>query len=432
MANINKVEITDVDVPEVGKNVLDESSVTMLDVLEEEKELEEEYAAVLGASDEKVCTYAQGAVKRQALYSCLTCCPESRNDLSKCAGVCLACTYQCHENHELVELYTKRNFCCDCPTERMGNSNRCRLNPGLKQAVAANRDNLYNQNFQGLYCNCHRPYPDPERTTEEVMLQCGICEDWFHLNHLDGPPIGQKLMEACSEMICSGCMAKHEFLMYYTGLSLTSVDNLNESVTDGNVTIAGEVSACEDDDNKLKSDLDKSISEIMNMGECDDKSVADSEPLCKKPKLDNDNNEAKSKCTRPTEKGDYVKGPTFWGADWRNSLCRCPSCMLIYKKENVEYLLDSEDSAKSYEERGMQKAAAESSYEQGIRALASIDRVQQIDVITEYNRMKDRLKDYLQTFVASKKVVTEDDINRFFSEIRNEKNVEIGVPHFCR
>ncbi|XP_073822077.1 putative E3 ubiquitin-protein ligase UBR7 [Musca autumnalis] len=69
MANINKVEITDVDVPEVGKNVLDESSVTMLDVLEEEKELEEEYAAVLGASDEKVCTYAQGAVKRQALYS---------------------------------------------------------------------------------------------------------------------------------------------------------------------------------------------------------------------------------------------------------------------------------------------------------------------------------------------------------------------------
>lgn len=128
----------------------------------------------------------------------------------------------------------------------------------------------------------------------------------------------------------------------------------------------------------------------------------------------------------------FCVGPTFWGTDWRNSLCRCPSCMLVYKKEKVEYLLDSEDSAKSYEERGMQKAAAESSYEQGIRALASIDRVQQIDVITEYNRMKDKLKDYLQTFVASKKVVTEDDINRFFSEIRNEKNVEIGVPHFCR
>ncbi|XP_058985748.1 putative E3 ubiquitin-protein ligase UBR7 [Musca domestica] len=429
MANINKVEIAD-DVPEIGKAVLDESSVTMLDVLEEEKELEEEYAAVLGASDEKACTYAQGPVKRQALYSCLTCCPEARNDLTKCAGICLACSYQCHENHELVELYTKRNFRCDCPTERMGSSNRCRLNPSLLQPVAINQNNLYNQNFQGLYCNCHRPYPDPERTSEELMLQCGICEDWFHLHHIDGPANSQKLMEASSEMICSGCMDKHEFLQHYTGLSLKSVNNLNESVADGNVTIAEEVSVCEDNDNKLKSDLDKSISEIMNMGEADEKTDTDNEPLSKKPKLETE--EQKSKCTRPIDKGNYEKGPTFWGTDWRNSLCRCPSCMLVYKKEKVEYLLDSEDSAKSYEERGMQKAAAESSYEQGIRALASIDRVQQIDVITEYNRMKDKLKDYLQTFVASKKVVTEDDINRFFSEIRNEKNVEIGVPHFCR
>ena len=22
--------------------------------------------------------------------------------------------------------------------------------------------NKYNQNFKGLYCSCHRPYPDPE------------------------------------------------------------------------------------------------------------------------------------------------------------------------------------------------------------------------------------------------------------------------------
>lgn len=86
---------------------LDESCMTMLDVLAEENALEETYAAVLGASDEKRCTYINGPIKRQALYSCLTCCPDSKNDISKCAGICLACSYQCHENHELVELYTK-------------------------------------------------------------------------------------------------------------------------------------------------------------------------------------------------------------------------------------------------------------------------------------------------------------------------------------
>ncbi|XP_013118281.1 putative E3 ubiquitin-protein ligase UBR7 [Stomoxys calcitrans] len=437
---LNKIDVNEGDV-QPGKNALDESSVTMLDVLEEEKELEDEYAAVLGASDDKVCTYSQGdAVKRQALYSCLTCCPESLNDLTKCAGICLACTYQCHENHELVELYTKRNFRCDCPTERMGSSNKCRLNPGLDQPAVVNQDNVYNQNFQGLYCNCHRPYPDPERTAEEIMLQCAICEDWFHLHHLDGPPNAQKLMEACSEMICGSCMASHEFLRHYTGFALKAVDSIDDSVVDGNATVAAvDLSACEDNDNKLKSDLDKSISEIMNMGEGEAtlNDAIEGEPSSKRAKLENDEiekNEAKQKnmCRRPSDIGDYEKGPTFWGADWRNALCRCASCMQVYRGEKVEYLLDAEDSAKSYEERGKQKAAAESSYEQGIRALASIDRVQQIDVITEYNRMKDRLKDYLQTFVANKKVVTEDDINRFFSEIRNEKNVEIGLPHFCR
>lgn len=25
-----------------------------------------------------------------------------------------ACSYSCHENHELIELYTKRDFRCDC------------------------------------------------------------------------------------------------------------------------------------------------------------------------------------------------------------------------------------------------------------------------------------------------------------------------------
>lgn len=288
---------------ELSKNSLEESSVTMLDVLEEEKMLEEEYAAVLGASDEKSCTYTQGAVKRQALYSCLTCCPEGRNDLEKCAGICLACSYQCHENHELIELYTKRNFRCDCPTERTG-SNRCTLNAGLNQPEKLNSENIYNQNFQGLYCSCHRPYPDPERTTEEVMLQCVICEDWFHLQHLNASGNAAKLADTCNEMVCYSCMEKHSILQSYTALALKAIDNANESVDESaSVTVDNASKTCEDnDDNKLKSDLDKSISEIMNMSENDGE-----EPKAKRHKLEIA--ELKDgECIRPTLKNDYVKG----------------------------------------------------------------------------------------------------------------------------
>lgn len=46
----------------------------------------------------------QGYVKRQALYACNTCTPKGGVP----AGICLACSYKCHEGHELFELYTKR------------------------------------------------------------------------------------------------------------------------------------------------------------------------------------------------------------------------------------------------------------------------------------------------------------------------------------
>lgn len=46
----------------------------------------------------------QGAVKRQALYACSTCTPRGEEP----AGICLACSYECHGTHKLFELYTKR------------------------------------------------------------------------------------------------------------------------------------------------------------------------------------------------------------------------------------------------------------------------------------------------------------------------------------
>ncbi|XP_072032460.1 putative E3 ubiquitin-protein ligase UBR7 [Amphiura filiformis] len=179
--------------------------VSMVDVLQVNQELEAEATAVLGDSDDKCCTYLQGYLSRQALYACGTCSSAPNPP----AGVCLACSYECHEGHELFELYTKRNFRCDC-----GNSKFPNLTCKLEQNKAAtNADNKYNDNFHGVYCICKRPYPDPEDETEDEMIQCVVCEDWYHGRHLGGVEVPDN--EDYQEMVCCACMKRCDFLWAY-------------------------------------------------------------------------------------------------------------------------------------------------------------------------------------------------------------------------
>ena len=67
------------------------------------------------------------------------------------------------------------------------------------------------------------------------MIQCIICEDWYHGRHLlkgqEKPPKDENY----SEMICSNCCEKyHSVLSPYLGLSVERVskadDSLNTSV----------------------------------------------------------------------------------------------------------------------------------------------------------------------------------------------------------
>ncbi|KRX73994.1 putative E3 ubiquitin-protein ligase ubr7 [Trichinella sp. T6] len=61
----------------------------------------EQLAGAHGISN---CTYPLGYVKRQAIYSCITCWEKSG---SFCA-ICTACYLKCHNTHNALQLYTKR------------------------------------------------------------------------------------------------------------------------------------------------------------------------------------------------------------------------------------------------------------------------------------------------------------------------------------
>ena len=56
-----------------------------------------------------------------------------------------------------------------------------------------------------MYCVCSRPYPDPDCPPElegDEMIQCIICEDWFHGTCLN---VGKTILESedTGELICN-------------------------------------------------------------------------------------------------------------------------------------------------------------------------------------------------------------------------------------
>lgn len=405
----------------------DSNVITMLDVLEEEKMLEDDALAVLGASDDKNCTYSQGYVKRQALYACMTCLPPEQGD---CAGVCLACSYHCHEGHELIELYTKRNFCCDCGNSRF-KGKKCNLEPA-KNPV--NESNVYSQNFFGVYCTCKRPYPDPDDTIQDEMIQCIVCEDWFHTRHL-----GSKVPAAdeYSEMICNQCTSNLSFLQHYLGFSVTKISN---SPAKGDTSI---VDIC---DKEEKSSLDVSdITEDNNKspqklnGSCLDSECTS--PQKRPPpngiscesspqKVTSSTAECKLKSLIPVA---WSGGATYWPDGFRKLLCTCSSCQEMYKSKKVEFLVDPQDTVQEYEEAGKSRREKDGSsqYERGLQALSELDRIRQVEAIQQYNEMKTHLSEYLAKFAASKKVVREEDIREFFSGMQAKKKPKIELPYYC-
>lgn len=95
--------------------------VTAVDYLKKQEELENE-ARELMPFEPDLCTYPQ--VLRQQIYACLTC---LRQHAGGSVGVCYSCSIQCHLTHELAELFTKRDFTCDCGTSRMSKGDACSL-----------------------------------------------------------------------------------------------------------------------------------------------------------------------------------------------------------------------------------------------------------------------------------------------------------------
>jgi len=369
-----------------------EEGVTMLDVLQDEEALEDDANAVLGSVSDTSCTYPLGYLSRQPIYSCSTC-----SEPDESSGVCLACSYHCHEGHNLMELYTKRMFRCDCGSSKLQSS--CKLEPKKEE----NKDNNYNQNFRGLYCTCSRPYPDPEDPVSDCMIQCVVCEDWFHGRHTgEGPPSDSSY----AEMICAGCVANLPFLQYYSGLAVVKVDKEDIKTDEAECNVAQEVV----DSNSV----DKIEAVDIKNGSTADAGHVSKVCLLSKP--------------APTQ---LLKTSLFLPMGWRSSLCKCSSCLKLYSDTKTTFLTEENDTVHHYESQSREKKGT---MEQGMEALSQMDRVRQVEAIQSYNDMKENLMEYLAKFANNKKVVREDDIKTFFEEMKGNKKRKTGggPPPNCK
>lgn len=182
-----------------------------------------------------------------------------------------------------------------------------------------------------------------------------------------------------------------------------------------------------DDSTNKESDSNESIvpepASIENKRKVSTEDIID-EISAKKPKLDD------SKCVRPKGIRKVYKGATFWPTTFRQKLCTCNECISMYKDLSVLFLTDLEDTVFAYETLGKERTAGKpNQYEKGLEALCSLGRIQQIDALTEYNKMRDKLLTFLQSFKDRKEIVTEHDIKTFFAGMKPEKRID-GV-YFC-
>ncbi|XP_037493885.1 putative E3 ubiquitin-protein ligase UBR7 isoform X2 [Jatropha curcas] len=369
-----------------------------------------------------------GYMKRQAIFSCLTCTPDGN------AGVCTACSLSCHDGHEVVELWTKRNFRCDCGNSKFGEF-FCKLFP--KKDVE-NAENSYNHNFKGLYCTCGQPYPDPNVEEQEEMIQCIICEDWFHEEHLVLEPSkeiprddeGEPLYE---DFICKKCSAICSFLTLYPQ-TIWATGGQSGDVTvntskDKNVLEdinSGSGSGKEENDGYSHGSFEEnndngdsaSVAETSVVGESSEKNIVSNQSI----------NEANLQTTcvlgldAVTTMPISESKPLFLSKNWRDILCRCENCLDMYNQKCISYLLDKEDSIAEYEKVAKQKREEKLQQQEGAEQnfFNKLGHVEKMEILNGIADVKEEFRTFLESFDSSK-TVTSSDVHQIFENLAKKR-----------
>ncbi|KRZ83477.1 putative E3 ubiquitin-protein ligase UBR7 [Trichinella sp. T8] len=377
----------------------------------------DELAGAYGTSN---CTYPLGYVKRQAIYSCITCWEKS----GSFCGICTACYLKCHNTHDALQLYTKRNFRCDC-----GNSTNkdvcCSFVP---EKDPVNEKNIYGHNFEGKYCYCNEK---SNETMEDDMFTCIFCEDWFHEGHITG-----SYEDGDNELICKGCAAKRPFLAFYIEkygvMEKTDEDKKSETETvyveHGAFEAENKQNSVIEEGNETESveqlkaekveDVKHADTEVKNVAQLSD------EEKCVLPAVKNEESNSCLLSGRTLEAYSY---DVFMRNGWRKELCHCLLCLDLYKTYDCEFLLDDEDTFEKYNENS-QKNTMSSVEEMFDHYTVGMNPSQKLEIAYGIAEMKKELSQMVAE--CDGQTITMEDVQRLNQRLeRIIENKQEASPH---
>ena len=371
---------------------LENENLTVDDYISNQLALEQEAKELMPWSP-KTCTYNMGPI-RQQVFACKT-----HNNI----GICYSCSILCHTSCDIVELFTKRHFTCDCGTERdnrvkKDNEVRCMIRKNTSDDIPAS-DNIYNQNFKGFFCDCSKEY-DPD--SPAIMLQCILgleCdEDWYHdycimgkkdtkiirrgdkenQEVLEEAPEGFPELESFDSFICWKCISKYEY--YFN--KLLSHELSNELFSHKLIRADTNIKPQTEVNNNIKK---------RNFGEMSDFQT--------------------SKYYSLFLKKDYPKTLK----KIKGSIKDHNDKLYLFLDRIIPFLLDDDPIYEPCEDDDEKNETDIFQLTKDFLE-ASQNRSQVAKNIAAFHNLKSKLSDFLKSFADSGKVVKEDDIKSFFQQ----------------
>ncbi|PWN29532.1 hypothetical protein BDZ90DRAFT_249257 [Jaminaea rosea] len=395
------------------------------------------------------CTYEKGYI-RQPLWACKTC-AHLNDEEDVPINVCAGCSIGCHADHELVELFAKRDARCDCgmmPSDQgEPHLHPCKLRAPPQHLIDANTRNVYSRNHHGHFCYCEKGYTYDPLEEEETMFQCLVCEDWFHesctsltTNDVD-PGRGHVIErqapliahESFDSFICDACVRENRPLLHYVGKEgwgacLEMPDGVKEEEN-------------EEKDKEASSSFHPSRAEGWEGSSTEMLVEAEGQQPRKYlvvglPANTEEQEEMKSRKAREAEliaQSDAESAQSSSSAikGWRKRLCRCSTCVaeltsyrhlagILQEEETYEPPSSPRALAQQLEHAGSPDddatSSTSSSYDMAMSALSSLPRAQTLEAMQGYSRLKDALYEHLRPFAREGRMVDESAITEFFED----------------
>ncbi|CUS09151.1 unnamed protein product [Tuber aestivum] len=465
-----------------------QDSVTAQDYIDSQLQLELDAREAMPYSFD-VCTNPLGSL-RQPVFSCKTCHPNIASPpgftnlvSTGAAAICYSCSISCHGDHELVEIFNKRNIVCDCGTEKIAVQCTLRKVKGEKIDLPKGKvGNKYCHNFWGKFCACDEDYdPHSERGTMYQCLLGDVCgEDWFHDRCIMGLPKVREGITAGSEtmavgkakvsgegegqpegydpededddlpegfpteefehFICWLCVEKNPWLGRYSGTpgflgavyKQGSLQQTNPGVqnSDGTKSVNG-------------SRVENSNGKKRRVDDGDGEALRKDFKRAKSPEVSivltgfNSNAEPVSTPAEPEAKPcSYETLPPpqpttrpfsiFLKEDFRGYLCRCGSCLPRLSQHPI--LLEEEETYEPPldDDDNQSVRSGGSLLDLGEKALVSVDRVTAINGVLAYNKLKAEVKNFLKPFADNRQPVSTEAVRNYFAELRGEAPIHGG------